>query len=171
MTDHDPAVSIEVGIGLGSNIGDKAAHVRDAARRLEAQGIVRDLRLSSLYRTAPWGHVPQDWFVNACAWGYTSLAPADLLGRVKQLETAMGRTGTERWGPRLIDVDILYYDGVQLDTPDLTLPHREMLNRAFVLVPLAEIRPERRIGDVALADAIARLGPQDIHPLPGPAAP
>ncbi len=166
MTGRVTAPSVEVGIGLGSNIGDKAAHVRDAARRLEAEGLVRDLRVSSLYRTAPWGHVPQDWFVNACAWGTTALAPTALLVHVKRLETDMGRTGAERWGPRLIDIDILYYDGVQLDTPDLTLPHREILNRAFVLVPLAEIRPERRIGGMALDDAIARLGPQDIHRLP-----
>ncbi len=154
----------EVGFGLGSNVGDKAGTIGRAARLLEETGLVEGLVLSSLYRTAPWGHVDQDWFVNACAWGLTRLPPAILLGRIKALEVEMGRVDTERWGPRVIDIDILYYGEVELDTPDLILPHRHLLNRAFVLVPLAEIRPDRRIAGVALDDAIARLGDQGVVP-------
>ena len=152
----------EIGLGLGSNIGDKAGHVRRAAARLSETGVVRGLVLSSLYRTAPWGHVEQDWFVNACAWGTTDLAPAGLLARVKAIEEEIGRTATVRWGPRVIDIDILYVDGVELATPALTLPHKELLRRAFVLVPLAEIRPGRRIGGLSVSEAIGRLGPQDV---------
>ena len=152
----------EIGVGLGSNIGDKAATIRDATARLQAAGIVEDLVLSSLYRTAPWGHVAQDWFVNACACGSTRMEPAELLARVKALEAEMGRTSTERWGPRVIDIDILYYGDVRMDTPHLTLPHKEILRRAFVLVPLAEIRPNLLIGGVPIGDAIARLGEQDV---------
>jgi 2-amino-4-hydroxy-6-hydroxymethyldihydropteridine diphosphokinase len=149
----------EVGLSLGSNIGDKAATVRRALERLDATGTVTDLTVSSLYRTAPWGHVvEQDWFVNACAVGVTRLAPEALLDAVKRLEIELGRTATVRWGPRVIDIDILYYGDLALDTPGLTLPHREILNRAFVLVPLAEIRPDRRIGSVTVREAMQSLG-------------
>jgi len=153
---------VEIALGLGSNVGDKAGFIRQAASLLGTLGLIRDLSLSSLYRTAPWGHVEQDWFVNACAWGYTALRPADLLDRIKALEAEIGRTTTVRWGPRVIDIDILYYGDVELDTPRLILPHKEILNRAFVLVPLAEIRPGRCIGGIALDEAIARLGDQGV---------
>ena len=156
------AASREVGLGLGGNIGDKAGYVRRAAARLGETGAVRDLVLSPLYRTAPWGNLDQDWFVNACAWGFTALAPRDLLARVKALEAEIGRTAEVRWGPRVIDVDILYYDGVEMEAPDLVLPHREVLNRAFVLVPLADIRPARRIGGARGAEAARRRGTGDV---------
>ncbi len=164
---HPRKPRTEVGVGLGSNIGDKAGHVRRAATRLEEAGVVRGLVLSSLYRTAPWGRLDQDWFVNACAWGTTDLAPEEMLARVKAIEEEIGRTSTVRWGPRVIDIDILYFDGVTLETPELTLPHKELLNRAFVLVPLAEIRPDRRIGQIPIQDAIERLGPQDVVRIEG----
>ena len=152
----------EVGLGLGSNIGDKAGHVRRAAARLGESGTVERLTLSPLYRTAPWGFLAQDAFVNACAWGFTRLAPRALLDRVKALEVEIGRTATVRWGPRVIDIDILYLDGVEMAEADLILPHREVLNRAFVLVPLAAIRPARRIGGLTVADAARRLDTDDI---------
>ena len=77
--------------------------------------------------------------------------------RVKAAEIALGRTDTVRWGPRVIDIDILFYGELALDTKPLTLPHRELLNRAFVLVPLAELCPDRRIGDVTVSEAAARI--------------
>ncbi len=153
---------VEVAFGLGSNIGDKAAHVQAAAARIEASGTARGLVLSSLYRTAPWGPVDQDWFVNACAWGTTDLAPEDLLRRVKAIEAELGRIATVRWGPRVIDIDILYYGSAELETPDLVLPHREILNRAFVLVPMAEIRPAHRIGGTSVAEAAERFGSEEV---------
>ena len=144
-----------IGLGLGSNIGDKAGHVRRAASLLRDRGIVPDLVLSSLYRTAPWGGVDQDWFVNACAVGHTALAPKTLLAAVKALETAIGRTATVRWGPRVIDIDILYLGDLALDTPDLVLPHREVMRRPFVLIPLAELVPGVVLGGRSVADLAA----------------
>lgn len=156
---------VEVGLGLGSNIGDKQAHLARAIAVLEAAGIVRDLRRSSLFRTAPWGPVAQDWYVNACVVGLSDLAPDALLRRVKAAEIAIGRTDTVRWGPRVIDIDILYYGDLGQSTPSLTLPHKELLNRAFVLVPLAELVPERRIGGSTVAEAARRTDPTGVERL------
>ena len=108
-------------------------------------------RVSRLYRTAPWGKTDQDWFVNACALGLTRLAPEALLERMKALEVDLGRVSTERWGPRVIDIDLIAYDDVSLKSERLTLPHPELFNRAFVLVPLAEIAPDLVIAGVGWA--------------------
>lgn len=148
----------EVGLSFGSNIGDKSGHIREAVRFLEREGIVTGLTLSTLYRTAPWGHVTeQDWFVNACAFGRTDLAPTELLARCKDIERRIGRTETVRWGPRVIDIDLLYYGDLRLDSPGLTLPHKDMTRRAFVMLPLAEIRPDRVIGRSTVAEVAATL--------------
>ncbi len=144
---------VEVAFGLGSNVGDKRLNIHRALDALMATGLVDGPSLSSLYRTPPWGPVEQDWYVNACAVGATGLKPEDLLTRVKALEVALGRIEAIRWGPRLIDIDILYFGDLSLETPRLTLPHRDLLNRAFVLVPLAELRPERRIGERTIGEA------------------
>lgn len=156
---------IAIGLGLGSNIGEKADHVRRAATLLRERAIVPDLVLSGLYCTAPWGGVDQDWFVNACAVGTTTLSALDLLRRVKAAEVALGRIETVRWGPRVIDIDILYRGDDTLDTATLTLPHRDVLNRAFVLVPLADLVPGRVIRGVSVADAAARLDATGIERL------
>ena len=147
---------VEVAFGLGSNVGAKAENLAKALHVLDAAGIAYDLRCSSLYRTPPWGPVPQDWYVNACAVGTTILAPFDLLRRIKAAEVALGRVETERWGPRVIDIDILYYGDVALKAPRLTLPHAELMNRAFVLVPLAELRPDRVVDGMTIAEAARR---------------
>ena len=147
---------VEVAFGLGSNVGAKAENLAKALRLLDVAGIARDLHCSSLYRTPPWGPVPQDWYVNACAVGTTNLAPLDLLRRIKAAEVALGRVETERWGPRVIDIDILYFGDVSLKVPRLTLPHAELMNRAFVLVPLAELRPDRVVGGRTIAEAARR---------------
>ncbi len=155
---------IEIGVGLGSNIGDKAGHIRGALAALERDRIMTGIVASSLYRSAPWGHVQdQDWFVNACAIGTTNLAPTELLGRFKTVEQRLGRTTTERWGPRVIDIDLLFYGDLTLDSPGLTIPHKQMLRRAFVLVPLAEIAPGQTIGQVTVAQAAAILGADGIE--------
>jgi 2-amino-4-hydroxy-6-hydroxymethyldihydropteridine diphosphokinase len=150
-----PGGTVEVAFGLGSNLGDKPGNIARAIACLEAAGLVGELARSGLYRTAPWGPVEQDWYVNACAVGVTDLPPAELLTRIKALETALGRVETLRWGPRVIDIDILYYGDVVLETPRLKLPHPGLLNRAFVLVPLAELRPKRTIGGITIEQAAA----------------
>ncbi len=158
---------VEVGLSLGSNIGDKATNIAEALRGMEQGGALTVTRTSGLYRTAPWGVEDQDWFVNACALAETSLSPEELIARCKLVEEELGRVKTVRWGPRLIDVDILYYGDQTVETPKLTIPHREMFNRSFVLVPLAEIAPDRVISGRRVDDALSSLAREsgDVVPL------
>lgn len=130
---------VEIGLGLGGNLGDPPTAIRAALDALAAGGQVRVGAVSSLYRTKPWGPVPQPDFANACALAETDLAPRALLTEVKRVEAMVGRVAGERWGPRAIDVDILAYDGVRRSDEKLTIPHARLNERAFVLVPLAEI--------------------------------
>jgi 2-amino-4-hydroxy-6-hydroxymethyldihydropteridine diphosphokinase len=155
----------EVGFGLGSNIGAKAQNVRRAVRELASSGLVGGLTLSSLYRTAPWGNVDQDWFVNACAVGQTDASPHDLLALCLACEARMGRERLVRWGPRIIDIDLLYYGALTVDDPTLTLPHPEMLRRAFVLVPLRELRPQLTVSGKPIAEVLQSLDVNDIERL------
>lgn len=138
-------------IGIGANVGDAIQSVRTAMKALERYGKV--VGASSLYRTKPWGVKDQPDFINAVVLLETSLTPRELLDGVKQLERELGRTPGARWGPRIIDLDILAYDDVTMQEPDLTIPHEQLRERAFVLVPLAEIDPAY----VAARDAL----PQD----------
>lgn len=124
-------------IGLGSNVGDARANVEAAIRAASACGSV--LARSSLYRSAPWGVREQDDFINAVAALKTALAPLDLLHALQAIERDLGRVATYRWGPRVIDIDILTYDERTLETAELVLPHPRLFERAFVLAPLAEI--------------------------------
>jgi 2-amino-4-hydroxy-6-hydroxymethyldihydropteridine diphosphokinase len=126
-------------IGIGSNAGDPAATVQRAFARLGELGTV--VARSALYRTAPWGVGNQAPFVNAAVLLETSLEPRALLTELKRIEVEEGRVETFRWGPRVLDLDILAYDGVRLDGPELTVPHPRLHERAFALVPLAEIDP------------------------------
>lgn len=151
----DPGGRVEIGLGLGSNIGDKPANIRAALALLEARGVAELTAISSIYRTAPWGYLDQESFANACALAKTALDPAALLAAVKAIEADMGRAETVRWGPRLIDIDILFYGDAPLATDDLVLPHKELFNRAFVLVPLAEIAPDLRLDGRSIAEAAA----------------
>jgi 2-amino-4-hydroxy-6-hydroxymethyldihydropteridine diphosphokinase len=144
---------IPIGLGLGANLGDAPAAISNALRTLEDRGHVRIDRISSLYRTKPWGPVSQPDFANACALGETNLSPRELLNEIKLVETQLGRVTSERWGPRAIDIDILFYEDASLDTPDLVIPHESLFERAFVLVPLAEIAPNLIIGGKSVRDA------------------
>ncbi|HEY1978302.1 MAG TPA: 2-amino-4-hydroxy-6-hydroxymethyldihydropteridine diphosphokinase [Candidatus Baltobacteraceae bacterium] len=135
-------------IALGSNAGDPARNVGRGFDALGALGIV--LLRSSLYRTPPWGKTDQPDFVNAVALLETALAPRALLEALKTAERRLGRTPGERWGPRVIDLDLLTYDDATIDEPDFHIPHAELHRRGFVLVPLAEIDP----GYAPLRDAL-----------------
>ena len=157
---------VKLGLGFGSNIGDKVGHIRAAVAAIVREEIAVDLRCSSFYRTAPWGDVQdQDWFVNGCAVGMTTLSPADLLVRCKGLERRLGRTETVRWGPRVIDIDLLFYGNLALESPGLTLPHKELMRRAFVLTPLAEVAPDLIIGGTSVHAAAEALGNQGVEKL------
>jgi dihydropteroate synthase len=145
-------------LALGGNVGDKVKSLRRALRAIAIEPGIELTEVSRLYRTAPWGKTDQDWFVNACALGRTSLKPEALLERVKRLEVELGREATVRWGPRVIDIDLIVYGDVTLNTERLTLPHPELFNRAFVLVPLAEIAPDLVVAGARIGEAVARLG-------------
>jgi carboxymethylenebutenolidase len=151
------ARAVLVGLGFGANLGDRASTIARAVREIEARRIGVIVAASSLWRSAPWGVVYQPPFLNACALIETTLAPHALLGALKQIETDLGRTPTERWGPRVIDIDILFYGGVALNDPDLTIPHRDLAARGFVLAPLAEIAADRTIGALSVREALARV--------------
>ena len=142
-----------IGLGLGGNLGDAPAKIDEALRVLAARGHVRVGVVSSMYRTKPWGPVAQPDFANACALAQTDLAPRALLEEVKTVEQLLGREDGERWGPRAIDIDILFYEGETLDMPDLVIPHESLFQRAFVLVPLAEIAPDLEIAGRRIAQA------------------
>jgi 2-amino-4-hydroxy-6-hydroxymethyldihydropteridine diphosphokinase len=130
----------DVCLGLGSNLGDKAGHLRAALDLLRRDG-VQPVAISSLYRTDPVGYLDQDWFLNAAAVVRTHLDPHDLLGRLLGIERALGRVRGVRNGPRSIDLDILLWQDLVLTAPDLTIPHPRLHERLFVLAPLAEIAP------------------------------
>jgi 2-amino-4-hydroxy-6-hydroxymethyldihydropteridine diphosphokinase len=129
---------------------------------------VRLLARSSDYRTPPWGVADQAPFVNLALLVDTSLAPQALLARALEVERVLGRNraNEQRWGPRPVDIDVIAYDDLSLDEPGLTLPHPRLFERAFVLMPLAEIVPDRTIADIRIRDALARVDAHDIERLP-----
>ena len=130
----------DVFIGLGSNIGDRLASLREAILRLPT---VMDIKkVSNLYVAAPLGYVRDDAFINCAVYGKTSYAPFDLLQELQSIEVMMGRHPGVRYGPRPIDLDILFYGSLEIDNPLLKIPHPEIPKRAFVLKPLAEIAPD-----------------------------
>jgi 2-amino-4-hydroxy-6-hydroxymethyldihydropteridine diphosphokinase len=157
----------EAFIALGGNLGDvRTAFVRAIAKLCDGDP-VRLLARSSDYRTPPWGVTDQPPFINAAIAVSTSLSPRDLLARTKATERALGRDPAHErnWGPRPIDLDILAYDDVELHDADLTLPHPFMFERAFVLVPLAEIAPDRIIAGIRVCDALTRIDASGIEKL------
>lgn len=137
-------------LGLGGNIGDPVASMAQALRRFDQRSDTRVVAVSPVYRTPPWGKTDQDWFHNACAEVETSLSPLQLLDAGLAIERDMKRVRLERWGPRIIDIDVLAMVNadnapIMVDDERLTLPHPRMQLRAFVLVPLAKIAPTLRI--------------------------
>jgi 2-amino-4-hydroxy-6-hydroxymethyldihydropteridine diphosphokinase len=154
-------------LALGGNVGDVRATF-DRAVAMLCEGEVRLLARSADYRTPPWGITDQPAFLNCCLRIDTSLTPRGLLTRTQSVETALGRNRAKerRWGPRTIDIDLIAYDDVRCAEPDLTLPHPRALERAFVLVPLAEIAPNWVIDGATVAVALTRLDPGGIEKLP-----
>ena len=130
-------------LGLGTNLGDRAKNLAQAITGLDAGAELTVLRTSGIYETSPWGLSEQPDFLNMVAEISTTLSPRQLLERVKELERELGRKPGPRFGPRLIDVDILLYGNLVLDEPDLRIPHASLHLRAFALAPLAELAPDR----------------------------
>lgn len=127
-------------LALGTNLGDRLANLHAAVRLLSQSAIVN--LQSSIYETPPWGYTDQPAFLNMAVKCETDLEPESLLKRLKQIEVEVGRVESFRWGPRQIDVDILFYDDLVLESESLTIPHLHLHERAFVLVPLADIAPD-----------------------------
>ncbi len=134
-----PTDQITVFLGLGTNLGNRRANLRRAVTALEQ--ILTVQAISPVYRTAPWGQPDQPYFFNLCLKVATSLAPLSLLAQLKTIETDLGRRPSHRWGPRLIDLDILFYNGLILQSDTLIIPHARLAERAFVLAPLADLAP------------------------------
>ena len=158
----------EAFIGLGGNVGDVRSTFDQAIALLSESGTVQITARSSDYRTPPWGVTDQAPFVNAVMAATTTLAPHDLLALAAACERKLGRDRTRerRWGPRTIDLDLLAYDDLVLIDRDLILPHPHLFERAFVLVPLAEIAPEQIIAGIRVRDALERLNASGIEKLP-----
>jgi 2-amino-4-hydroxy-6-hydroxymethyldihydropteridine diphosphokinase len=129
-------------LGLGSNIGDRIATIQKAKEMISSLPGVSVISSSSLYETEPVGISDQPMFINAVLEIETDLSPEELFFKLKDIEANLGRTETIRWGPRVIDIDILLFGDMIFEERDLTIPHPEMTKRGFVLVPLCEIAPE-----------------------------
>ena len=155
-------------LGFGGNVGDVRATLEKAvARFADGEDVILRAR-SSDYVTPPWGVTDQPPFINLAIQVETALPPRALLERALEVERALGRDRARetRWGPRTIDIDLIAYDDLALDEHDLILPHPRLFERAFVLVPLAEIVPDRVIAGQKIKDALAAIDAADIERLP-----
>lgn len=158
----------EAWLALGGNVGDSRS-ILDRAVTLLCDGQkVKLTARSSDYRTPPWGFVDQPPFINLCIAVETSLAPRDLLARAQAVELQLGRDRAHerRWGPRTADIDIIAYDDLAIDELGLTVPHPRLFERAFVLLPLAEIAPDLAVGGQKIREAAAAIGTGGIERLP-----
>ena len=130
-------------LGLGSNLGDRHHNLESAVAALARTPGIRVTRVSSFRVTPPYGVQDQPEFLNGVVGVETDLDPPALLAAVKEIEATLGRVPSYRWGPRVIDIDILLYDRLRWESPELTIPHPSILERPFVMEPLAELAPER----------------------------
>jgi 2-amino-4-hydroxy-6-hydroxymethyldihydropteridine diphosphokinase len=149
-------------LSLGSNLGDKKANMERALHLLPPQ--VEVTSLSSTYETEPWGFLDQPTFLNQVLEGETNLSPLELLKHVKDIEKKIGRKPGRRFGPRLVDIDILLYGGQRINEVGLTIPHKRMKERAFVLIPLNEIAPKLIIPGLSLTinELVSEIDPTGV---------
>ena len=143
---------IVASLGLGGNIGDPPAAMAQALDALSSHESCRLIAVSQLYRTPPWGKLDQADFFNCCALIETALGPESLLDLCLDIERGMKRVRNERWGPRTIDIDVLTYGEATIDTARVEIPHPRMTERAFVLMPLADIVPQMVVEGRAVSD-------------------
>lgn len=137
-------------LGLGGNVGDVKTAMQESIALLQKQNI-EIVAVSRLYHTPPWGLETQDWFLNCCLHGKTKLLPQQLLSACQKIELIKKRTREIKWGPRTIDIDILFYENFNSTTSDLHIPHPRIAERAFVLLPLAEIAPQLKLNGNSIA--------------------
>ncbi len=144
-------------VSLGTNIEPRQNHLHEGLRNLSA--LVKIVRLSSIYETKPWGYTDQADFLNQIVECETDIEPFEFLKRLKEIEDKMGRLDTFRYGPRVIDLDILIYGSLVMHEDKLTIPHASLTGRAFVLVPLAELNPDLLVpgGNIQVRDYLDKL--------------
>ncbi|MBK8901858.1 MAG: 2-amino-4-hydroxy-6-hydroxymethyldihydropteridine diphosphokinase [Anaerolineaceae bacterium] len=153
-------------LGLGTNLGDRAANLQAALAGLAEKLVIT--AVSPIYQTPPWGVTNQPDFLNLCLAAETDLPPVDLLSFVKNLEVELGREPAERWGPRLIDIDILFYADEVIETENMAIPHARLEGRAFVLRPLADIAADfvHPVLGKTIAELAAAVDGEGIRPFP-----
>ncbi len=144
-------------LSLGSNIGDKKKYLYDAIKLLDGYKGIRIVKLSSLYETSPWGYTEQDLFMNLVVLIETSLSPVELLDCCQFIEQELGRVRLIKWGPRVIDVDILLFEDETINTERLTIPHPFMTERDFVMIPLCEIAKDLKIDGITVETIIQKF--------------
>ena len=162
------SAAVSAHVGLGGNVGDAERTLSDAIRAFAVIPATRCLKTSRLYRTAAWGREDQPAFVNAVAELETTLEARALLEALLDIERSFGREraadGSDRWGPRILDLDLLLYGAQVIDEPGLHVPHPHLHERAFVLVPLLEIAPDLNIpGRGAARDALAAMATEGVQ--------
>lgn len=153
-------------LGLGTNLGDRTANLQAALNGLAEELVIT--AVSPIYQTPPWGVTDQPDFLNLCLAAKTDLPPVELLAFVKNLEVELGRQPAKRWGPRLIDIDILFYANQLVETENMIIPHPRLAERAFVLRPLADIAPDfvhPALGET-MADLSEKVVDEGIRPYP-----
>ncbi len=154
-------------IGLGSNLDDPAARLREATEQIASLAADGSLRIAGFYRSPPWGPVAQPDFVNSVVEIETTLAPLALLDALLDIERRMGRVRDQRWGPRRIDLDLLHVQGSRCDDERLQLPHPRIVERAFVLRPWLDLRPALDLPGLGrLADLAKKVDCSNLQPLP-----
>lgn len=126
-------------LSLGSNLGDKSSNLKKAIELLSSNHIIYNFSVSSIYESEPVGYLNQPWFFNIAIAGYTDFEPEELLSKCKNIESAIGRLNREHWHEREIDIDIIFYNNIIIDNDMLTIPHKHLHNRLFVLIPVSQI--------------------------------
>lgn len=140
-------------IGIGTNIGDRSKNISDALDAVNHLPDTSVTKVSPVYETEPWGYTEQDNFYNVCAEIQTALSPNGILGACLGIEAALGRRRTFKYAPRVIDIDVLLYNDLKMNTAELTVPHPRIAERAFVLIPLKDVFPELKTGDIDFTSA------------------
>lgn len=160
-------------LSLGSNLGDRYANLQRAVGELNK--LLKITAISPVFATEPWGDVDQPPFLNICVAAIGNLPPHELLHQIKRIESDMGRAPARRWGPRLIDIDILFYDQIVIEDEEMTIPHPRLAERAFVLAPLAVINPDLRHPQTGLSvqemlERVDTAGVERMFEMPFPAS-
>ncbi len=158
----------QIYLSLGTNLGDRHYNLQEAVRRL-GEGMTVTA-VSSVYETEPWGETNQPQFLNICLSAITPYSLRETFAFTQQIEKELGREKTYRWGPRLIDIDILFYSDQIVEDDDLIIPHKSLTERAFVLAPLADIAPdwEHPVTGQSVVEMLTAVHTSDVHRLPEP---